>query len=54
MKDYIQVLVNRIKKQIVKDLKDLIGSEELTDDVISSILKSPLENILDEEAYDRW
>lgn len=40
LKNYVEVLVNRIKKLILKDLRGLIGDAEPTDAVIQSILQS--------------
>lgn len=39
MYNYVATIVNRLKKLIIKDLKDLIGSHEPSDAVIQSILK---------------
>lgn len=46
MKNYITTLVNRIKKEVTKDLNYIVGSYEPTKDVIENMLVSPLEEIL--------
>lgn len=43
MKNYVAVLVNRIKKLIIKDMRYLIGDSEPSDSVIQSIMSSSLE-----------
>lgn len=40
LKNYVEVLTNRIRRLIIKDLKGLIGDAEPTDAVIQSILQS--------------
>lgn len=47
MKNYITTLVNRIKKEVTKDLNYIVGSFEPTRDVIESMLVAPLEDILE-------
>lgn len=47
MKNYITVLVNRIKKEVVKDLSYIVRSYEPTTDMIENILASPLEEIIE-------
>lgn len=42
MSNYINTLVNKIKKEIVKDLRYIIGSSEPPDQVIKDILISPI------------
>lgn len=49
MENYIATLVNRIKKEIVKDLRYIIGSFEPSDEVIKAILISPIEELTDNE-----
>lgn len=47
MGNYVATLVARIKKGIARDLRELIGSYEPSDQVIQSILASPLEDCLE-------
>ena len=42
MSNYINTLVNKIKKEIEKDLRYIIGSSEPPDQVIKDILISPI------------
>ena len=42
MRNYVDVLVKRIKHSIAKDLKYLIGSYELSDDSLRDIMASPM------------
>ena len=51
MSNYIATLVNRLKKEIVKDLRYIVGSFEPSKEVIDSVLMSPLEEILTNEQY---
>ena len=44
--NYIATLINKIKKEIAKDLKYIIGSFEPPDSLIKDLLISPLEEIL--------
>lgn len=44
--NYIATLVNKIKKEIAKDLRYIIGSFEPPDSLIKDLLISPLEEIL--------
>jgi len=48
MFNYINTLVARIKKLIVKDLRDLIGSAEPTDTVVQAIIASSMEEYSDD------
>lgn len=48
MGNYISTLVNKIKKHIVEDLKNLIGSNQISGDVIKSILASPMEDYVED------
>lgn len=48
MENYVTTLVARIKKLIVKDLKDLIGSAEPTDTVVQAIIASSMEEYSDD------
>ena len=50
MENYIATLVNKIRKEVVKDLRYIIGSYEPSEQVIKDILISPLEEIVDKEA----
>lgn len=43
MSNYISTLVAIIKKEVVKDLRDIVGSFEPSEQVIKDILKSPME-----------
>ena len=43
MYNYVAILVARVRKLIIKDMRDLIGYSEPSDAVIQSILTSPLE-----------
>lgn len=43
MYNYVATLVARVRKLIIKDMRDLIGYFEPSDSVIQSILASPLE-----------
>lgn len=43
MYNYVSVIVNRLKNLIVKDLRDLIGSNEPSDAVIQSIISGQAE-----------
>lgn len=47
MANYISTLVNRMKKEIAKDLRFIIGSYEPPESVIKDVLNSPLEEYLD-------
>lgn len=51
MENYISTLVNRIKKEVAKDLRYIIGSYELPDSVIKSILVSPIEELVDNNEF---
>lgn len=42
MRNYVDTLVKRLKHRIAKDLKYLIGSYSISDDVVRDILESPL------------
>lgn len=42
MRNYVDTLVKRLRHQIAKDLKYLIGSYSISDDVVRDILESPL------------
>ena len=42
MQNYVLTLVNQIKKLIVKDMKDLVGSFEPSDSVIEAIIASSM------------
>lgn len=46
MKNYIETLVNGIKKEITKDLRYIIGSYEPSDQVIKDLLISPIEEVV--------
>lgn len=48
MTNYVSTLVNLMKKEIVKDLRYIIGSYELPDSVIKAILVSPIEELIEE------
>lgn len=43
MYNYVSTIVNRLKSLIVKDLRDLIGSNEPSDAVIQSIISGQAE-----------
>lgn len=47
MGNYISTLVARIRKEIIKDLRDIVGSFEPSEQVIKDILKSPIEEYVD-------
>lgn len=49
MENYIGVLVNRIKKLIIKDMRDLIGDSEPSDAVIQSIMSSSMEDYINDK-----
>ena len=48
MGNYILTLVVRIKKEIVKDLRDIVGYYEPSEQVIKDVLMSPMEEYLHE------
>ena len=49
MANYVLTLVARIKKEIVKDLRDIIGQHEPSDQVIRDIMISPIERYVASE-----
>lgn len=49
MYNYVSIIVNRLKNLIVKDLRDLIGSNEPSDAVIQSIISGQAEATYVEE-----
>lgn len=46
MGNYVKTLINKIKSIIKKDLKFIIGSNEPTDQMVKSIIASPLNELL--------
>lgn len=48
MEDYVGVLVNKIKKLIIRGVRDLIQSYDLSEDIIKDILMSPLSQFNEE------
>ena len=49
MNNYIATMVSLARKEIVKDLRDIVGSFEPSEQVIKDILKSPIEEYVDSE-----
>ena len=49
MKNYVSVLVARIRKLISKDLFELIGDSQPSDAVIQAIMGSSMEDYYDQE-----
>ena len=47
MGNYISTLVNEIKKEVAKDLRFIVGSNEPPDQVVKDILISPIEEYID-------
>lgn len=47
MANYIATMVNKMKKEVAKDLRFIIGSYEPPDSIIKDVLNSPLEDYLD-------
>lgn len=52
MEDLIFVLVNKIRKQISNDIKDMIRSYEPTEDIIEAILMAPISELNENEGDD--
>lgn len=42
MENYVSTLVNQIKKLLVKDMRDLVGSFEPSDSVLQAIIASSM------------
>ncbi len=49
MKNYVNLLVNKCKKEIAHDLRYIVGSYDLSDNIIKEILTQPLEEYIDEQ-----
>lgn len=49
LQNYIAVLVARIKREVIKDLRDIIGYHEPSEQVIKDVLMSPMEEYLNEQ-----
>lgn len=47
MNNYVATMVSLARKEIVKDLRDIVGSFEPSEQVIKDILKSPIEEYID-------
>lgn len=45
MEDYVFVLVNKIRKEIAKDICDIVQSHLLSEDIIENILMAPLSEL---------
>lgn len=53
MANYISTLVNRCRKEIVKDLRIIVGSHELSDAIVKDILAQPAIDLLElRERYE--
>ena len=49
MEDYIHVLTTRMRKMIVKDINYLIKADSTSEDIIETILMSPLSELNENE-----